>query len=178
MKRFIFLALYYGFAYWLPNSFSVMGGGKKIRAFCCRRIFKKCGKNINIERKAKFGSGRDIVIGDNSGIGIECTIAPGTVIGDNVMMAPQCLFLPSISHSFDSTEVPMCEQGTKENGPIVIEDDCWIGTRSIILPGRTVKQGSILAAGTVLVKDYPEYSIIGGNPSRLIRSRKSNETEQ
>lgn len=94
------------------------------------------------------------------------------------MMAPQCLFLPSISHRFDSTEVPMCEQGTKENGHIVIEDDCWIGTRSIILAGRTVKQGSILAAGTVLVKDYPEYSIIGGNPSRLIRSRKSNETEQ
>lgn len=178
MKRYFFLALYYCFAYWLPSSFSVMGGGKKLRALCCRHIFKKCGKNVNIERKAKFGSGKDIELGNNSGIGINCTIAPGTIIGENVMMAPECIFLPSVSHRFDSTEIPMCEQGTKENGNIVIGDDCWIGTRSIILAGRTVKRGSIIAAGTVLIKDYPEYSIIGGNPSRLIRSRKIDEVEK
>lgn len=88
------------------------------------------------------------------------------------MMAPQCYLLPSMSHKFDSIDVPMCEQGTKENGNIVIEDDCWIGLRCIINAGRTVKKGSILAAGSVLVKDFPEYSIIGGNPSILIKSRK------
>lgn len=80
MKRWFFLALYYGVAYWLPSSFSVLGGGKRLRAFCCRHIFKKCGKNVNIERKAKFGTGRDIELGDNSGIGIDCVVAPGTKI--------------------------------------------------------------------------------------------------
>ena len=165
-------------AFWLPSSFSPFGTvSKKFRQFCCRRLFKKCGKNINVERKARIGTGRNIEIGDNSGIGLECTIAPGTIIGNNVMMAPQCVFLPSITHRYDRTDIPMCKQGTKENGTIRIEDDCWIGTRSIILAGRTVKQGSIIAAGTVLVKDFPEYSIVGGNPSRLIRSRKSNDSE-
>lgn len=139
---------------------------------------QEVGRNVNIERKAKFGTGRDIELGDNSGIGIDCVVAPGTKIGNNVMMAPQCYLLPSMSHKFDSIDVPMCEQGTKENGNIVIGDDCWIGTRSIILAGRTVKRGSIIAAGTVLIKDYPEYSIIGGNPSRLIRSRKLDEVEK
>lgn len=90
------------------------------------------------------------------------------------MMAPQCIFLPSISHKFDSTEIPMCQQGTKDNGNIIIEDDCWIGIRTIITAGRRVRKGTIVAAGCVLVKDYPEYSIVGGNPSRLIKSRLEN----
>lgn len=178
MKRYFFLALYYGIAYWLPSSFSGLGGGRKLRAYCCRHLFKMCGKNVNVERKASFGSGRDIMLGDNSGIGVDCSIPVGTVIGKNVMMAPQCVLLQSSSHRYDSTDIPMCEQGTKENGKIIIEDDCWIGTRSIIIAGRTIKKGSILAAGTVLVKDFPEYSIIGGNPSVLIRSRKRDETKQ
>lgn len=86
-------------------------------------------------------------------------------------MAPQCYFLSSKSHSYNSVDIPMCQQGTKENGSIVVEDDCWIGLRCIITAGHTIKKGSIVAAGTVLVKDFPEYSIIGGNPSRLLKSR-------
>ena len=176
MKRAICLLLYYGIAYWLPNSYSVLGGGK-FRAFLCRRIFKKCGKNVSIERKAFFGSGRNVELGDNSGIGVGCTIPPSIKIGNNVMMAPQCFLLSSTSHRYDLVDVPMCQQGTKENGDIVIEDDCWIGLRSIVIAGRTIRRGSILAAGTVLVKDFPEYSIIGGNPSVLIKSRIDNHID-
>lgn len=92
-------------------------------------------------------------------------------------MAPQCFLLSSTSHRYDLVDVPMCQQGTKENGDIVIEDDCWIGLRSIVIAGRTIRRGSILAAGTVLVKDFPEYSIIGGNPSVLIKSRIDNHID-
>lgn len=87
------------------------------------------------------------------------------------MMAPQCIFLPPTSHRYDLIDIPMRDQGTKDNGIIIIEDDCWIGIRAIVTAGRTIKKGSIIAAGCVLVKDFPEYSIIGGNPSSLIRSR-------
>ena len=54
----------------------------------------------------------------------------------------------------------------------VIEDDVWIGRNVIMTPGRLIKKGSIIAAGCVLSKDFPEYSIVGGNPSKLIRIRK------
>ena len=54
---------------------------------------------------------------------------------------------------------------------VTIEDDVWIGQRVIILPGRTIAKGSVVGAGSVVTKDFPPYSIIGGNPARLIRSR-------
>ncbi len=58
-----------------------------------------------------------------------------------------------------------------EKKQTIIEDDVWIGRNVIFTPGRTVRKGSIIGAGCVLTKDFDEYTIIGGNPSRVIRSR-------
>lgn len=66
----------------------------------------------------------------------------------------------------------MIEQGISSDNKIVIEDDVWIGRSVMIMLGKTVKRGSIIAAGCVLTKDFPEYSIIEGIPSRLIKSLK------
>ena len=59
ISTFVCLVLYYGIAYWMPASCSLFGGTffKHLRAFLCRHIFLYCGKNVNIERKANFGSG-------------------------------------------------------------------------------------------------------------------------
>ena len=54
---------------------------------------------------------------------------------------------------------------------VVIEDDVWIGQRVIILPGVTIYKGCIIGAGAVVTKSFPPYSIIGGNPAKLIKSR-------
>jgi maltose O-acetyltransferase len=66
----------------------------------------------------------------------------------------------------------MISQGIDDKRITIIEDDVWIGQNVIFTPGRIVKEGSIIAAGCVLSNDFPEYSIIGGNPSKLIRSRR------
>lgn len=71
------------------------------------------------------------------------------------MMAPECYLLSSKSHEISRTDIPMCQQDEKDAGGIVIEDDCWLGLRSIVLAGRTLKIGSVLAAGCVLHKDPP-----------------------
>ena len=67
--------------------------GGVIRYALCKHIFKKCGKHVNIERKVFFASGIDIEIGDYSGIGINAHIPNGTIIGDYVMMGPNCFIL-------------------------------------------------------------------------------------
>jgi len=54
---------------------------------------------------------------------------------------------------------------------VVIEDDVWIGTNAIILPGRRLGKGSIIAAGAVVTRDVEPYAIVGGNPARLIKRR-------
>ena len=141
-----------------------------IRYHICKHIFKKCGKNVNIEKGANFGSGFGIEIGDNSGIGINAVIPSNTIIGNDVMMAPNC-FILQVNHKTDRTDIPMRLQGSTSPKQTIIEDDVWIGRNVTITPGRHIAKGSIVAACCVLTKDFPEYSIIGGNPGKLIRSR-------
>lgn len=167
----ICLALYYGFAQFLPksNTFFNVGGG--IRYCLCKHIFKKCGKHVNIERKAFFASGIDIEIGDYSGIGINAHIPNGTIIGDYVMMGPNC-FILDVNHKVSDVDTPMCFQGHVPKKITRIGNDVWIGRDVHMTPGRTIADGSIIAMGAVLTKDFPPYSIVGGNPAKLIKYRK------
>lgn len=167
IKKLFFLCIYYGFARYVANIF--MGG--KLRYWCCKHIFKSCGRNVNIERGAYFGTGVDIRIGNNSGLGINCWVPNNLTIGSDVIMGPNVTILDR-NHEFKRTDVSIGSQGSTERKPTIIENDVWIGCQVLMMPGRTIKQGSIIAGGCVLCKDFPEYSIVGGNPSRLIRSRK------
>ncbi len=166
------LVFYYLFLKYMPHATIPVIGPltERLKEICCRQIFKSCGKNVNIGRNARFGNGANIVIGNNSGIGMNAKVPNNIIIGNDVMMGLNVTIFGS-NHAFDRTDIPMLRQGYKTYPPVVIEDDVWIGSNVIILPGRTIKKGSVIAAGTVLTKDFPEYSIVGGNPSRLIKSR-------
>lgn len=176
LKKRFFKFLYYNFAIYLPRGTNRYFGwfGKIVRRYVCRHIFAYCGKDVNIERGARFGNGFRIQIGDNSGLGVNCVVPDGSIIGRNVMMGPNC-YIHARNHAFDRTDVPMIEQGYSKSKPIIIEDDVWIGRDVSIMVGRHISKGSIIAANCVLTKDFPEYSIVGGNPGKLIRSRR-NET--
>ncbi|MCX8131260.1 MAG: acetyltransferase [Clostridia bacterium] len=175
MKRimyYICLILYYFVARHLPGSDTVYSlGSKKIRRGICKQLFRKTGKNINIEHGAFFGSGRDIEIGDNSGLGVNCRVSGPLKIGDNVMMGPDVMIYTQ-NHNFDRTDIPMNSQGNSPKRDVVIGNDVWIGARSIILPGVKIGEGAIVAAGAVVTKDVEPYSIVGGNPARIIKFRK------
>lgn len=167
------LAAYYGFAQYLPNRYSKPFGpfGNWLRIVLAHAIFKKCGKVTSIGRKAYFGTGAGLEIGDFSSIGPDCVVPKNTVIGKYVMMAPEVHIVQN-NHRIDDVTVPMCFQGSvTDTPPTVIEDDCWIGVRTIFTPGHRIGRGSIVAAGSVVTKDVEPFSIVGGNPARLIRKR-------
>lgn len=138
-KKLLCLIMYYAFACYLPVSyFPVVGGFSKwLRYHLCRVIFCRCGKNVNIERLASFGSGLGIEIGDNSGLGIRCVIPANTVIGRDVMMGPNCYIL-GINHRFDDLDTPMNKQGHSQAKQCVIGDDVWIGRDVLMTPGRKI----------------------------------------
>ena len=92
------------------------------------------------------------------------------------MMGPRFVVQES-RHSFDRTDIPMALQNVLPPQQVIIEDDVWIGADVMAVGNRRVSGGSILAARTVLVKDFPPFSIVGGNPSRLIRCRKDEITK-
>ena len=142
---------------------------KSMRAFAVRMIVLRAGKQIDISKSAFFAS--SIEIGNCSGIGRNASLNGKIIIGDNVMMGPDVMMFTR-NHAFSRLDIPMNQQGTTEEKPIVIGDDVWIGARVIVLGGVTIGRGAILAAGSVVTKSVPEYAIVGGNPAKIIRFRE------
>ena len=170
IKKYIFLIIYKYLAQHLPPS-GESKISKNIRYFCCKNIFKSIGTKVNIEHKAYFGKGFNLVIGNNSGIGINCSVPENIIIGENVLMGPNVFIFGGTSHAFSNTAIPIKNQGSIKCRPVIIENDIWIGRQSAINEGRKIATGTIIAYGSVVTKDFPEYSIIGGNPAQLIRKR-------
>lgn len=104
-------------------------------------------------------------------MGINCTVCSDIVIGDNVMMGPKCFFL-TFNHAFKEKSRTIRSQGYQDRKKTVIGNDVWIGRECLFTPGRTVSDGTVVAARTVVCKDFESYSIIGGNPSRKIGQRE------
>ena len=173
LARGFFSFLYYSFAIFLPMP-GMPGGrlGHWLRRFCAYRMLKSCGVGLRVARGAKFGSGARLEIGDNSGLAENSWLLGDIKIGSYVMMAPEVVII-SYNHRFDDTEIPMMKQGAAESLPVVIGDDVWIGTRTTILPGVHVGSHAIIGACSVVTKDVPEWAIVGGNPAKVIRYRKS-----
>ena len=142
---------------------------KQIRRFLVRHFVTYAGNDINIEHGALFS--RHIRIGNNSSIGINAFIShPGVSIGDNVMMGRDVMIY-TVNHGHNLTDIPMIEQGKTEIRPVKIGNDVWIGARVIILPGVNIGDGVILAAGSVVTKDVPSYTIVAGTPAKIVKKK-------
>ena len=173
--RIFFLLLYYCFAQWLPNVDTKFWGkpSNYIRVLCVRKIFDYVGKNVNIGRRAYFGSGYDIRIGNRSNIGPYCNLPSNIHIGEDVIMGPNNFFFGSFTHCINDTSRPMIEQGLiKLNGRTIINDDIWIGLDCIFMPNIEIKSHSVIGARTVVTKNVPEWVIFAGNPGITRKKRK------
>lgn len=174
MKYYIHIFLYYSFFRYLPNTtFPLLGNTfRKMRSFICKKIFFKSGDNIDICKNVYFGSGHTLSIGNNSGIGPNSKIIQtDIIIGNDVMIGPELRVLGG-GHKFDSITIPMREQGLAPRSKLIIGNDIWIGEKVIITSKvKTIGNHSIIAAGSVVTKDVPEYAIVGGNPARIIKYR-------
>lgn len=109
-------------------------------------------------------------IGDNSGIGVNCELHGEVNIGNNVLMAPECIFY-TVNHEFSKVDVPIGMQGNSNMQPIVVGDDVWLGRRVMVMPGVSIGDHSIVAAGSVVTRNVPSYSIVGGVPAKVIKKR-------
>lgn len=109
----------------------------------------------------------DVVIGDYTRIGLNNTIIGPVTIGSHVNLA-QSIVVTALNHNFSDPKQYIDEQGVSTM-PVVICDDVWIGANAVILPGVTIGEHSVVAAGAVVTKDVPGGCIVAGVPAKIIK---------
>lgn len=138
--------------------------------------FKKTGKN--------FYCGRDLWVRPNTvSLGDFVFINNYAHLGVNdLQIDDYVMFGPNVSivggdHRFDVVGTPSRNTGRAESKPVVIQKDAWLGAGSIIVHGVTIGEGSIIAAGSLVINDVPPYTIYGGHPAKFIKNRFENKTD-
>lgn len=169
IKKLIGYLLYHFCFGWLPHY--QLGREwklcKKLRGFAVGLYVDACGKNVDVGRKVKLSA--RLRLGDRSSVGDFSHLQGDITIGNDVMMAPNCALIAD-NHRHDDLTRPMNTQGTVSQ-KIVIGNDVWIGYGVIILPGVTIGDGAICAAGAVVTKNVPACAVVGGNPAKIIKMR-------
>jgi putative colanic acid biosynthesis acetyltransferase WcaF len=109
-------------------------------------------------------AGEDVYVDRN----VNVYNAFGVTIGDRVVIS-QNSFLCSASHDYTDPRYGLI------GNRITIEDDSWIAADAFLAPGVTIGTGSVVGARAVVIKDVPPWSVVAGNPAKVIRDRKMNE---
>lgn len=111
----------------------------------------------------------DITAGDNCSFNTYSVVHGKVCMGNNVRIAPGAKIFGE-NHGFSDLDKPICTQPNTRKG-ITIGDDVWIGANAVVCDGVKIGAHSIVGAGAIVTKDVPEYSVVGGNPAKVIKSR-------
>ncbi|MDR6782493.1 acetyltransferase-like isoleucine patch superfamily enzyme [Pedobacter africanus] len=126
------------------------------------------GKGSIIEDFVTVNNGMgNVLIGDHSIIGIGSVLIGPVTVGNDVMLA-QNIVVSGLNHGYEDPDIaPSLQKDTVKQ--IVISDEVWIGANSVITAGITIGRHAVVGAGSVVTKDVPEYSVVVGNPARVVK---------
>lgn len=138
----------------------------RIRAYFYRRAGMSLPRSSSIHWRAEFYAPERVVVGRWCTIGDTAFLdgRSGLTIGDSVNLGSH-VSIYTRQHDVDSPD--FAEVG----GPVVIGDHAWVASHAIVLPGISIGEGAVVAAGAVVTKDVEPYTLVGGNPARPIRQR-------
>lgn len=150
------------------------------------KIHLQIGSNTHIRGELTiYPYGMGIRIGNNCYVGKNSVIRAGEkiFIGNNVLIAHNCTIMDTDSHEIDAEERAMSymlmlkeghpkQPGNVRTLPVIIKDNVWISYNVCVLKGVTIGEGAIIGAGSVVTKDVPAYSLVAGNPAKVIKYLK------
>ena len=145
----------------------------RVRIWLFGFTLKKLGKGTHIDFPVRFKGKKEIEIGDFVSINAYVHIwgHGGVKIGDRVLIAAHTA-ITSLTHDHSKPQMRFAPIISK---PVVIEDDAWIGSNSVIMPGVVVGKGAVIGAGSVVTKSVPPNAIVVGAPARILKYREITE---
>ncbi len=161
----------YGWRLYGRPLFRVRGANARI-CIGARLTARSCsdGNSIGVFQPViitAWGQNAQVHIGDDAALsGCSITAEERITIGNRVMIGAGVLIMDSDAHSLNPWK--RFAGGRGRTTPVVIDDDVFVGARAIVLKGVHVGKGAVIGAGAVVVKDVPDYTIVGGNPARPI----------
>lgn len=132
------------------------------------------GDDVIVSRNCVIqGKTGPVKLGNKVDIGCNTILTSGNgiYVGSSVLIAGNC-YIGGGRYVTDRTDIPMMEQGIFSKGPVVIEEDVWLGAGVTVLDGVKIGRGSIVGAGALVTKDLPAYSVAVGVPAKVVKSRK------
>jgi len=126
------------------------------------------GRNSIIESFSTVNNGvGDVIIGDRSKIGISNVVIGPIKIGNDCIFA-QNIVLSGLNHGYEDVNISPEDQPITAT-EIIVEDEVWIGANAVVVAGVTIGKHSVVAAGSVVTKDIPAFSVVGGNPAKILK---------
>lgn len=150
----------------------------RFKAWYLRQFGAIIGADFYMERGVTIRSPEKLVMGSHSGIGAlsVVTCGGGVTIGHYVMIGYGCRVM-SANHRV----LPVGQQfryAGHTTAPVTLKDGCWLGTNTIVLPGVTVGEGAVVAAGSLVTRDVADFSYVGGVPARFMFYREGYKRPQ
>lgn len=128
---------------------------------------------------AATGDNSKIVIGSNCGISCSTLYASMSItLGDYVNIGAGCKIMDTDFHPIGVSDRRLHVADQIKSAPIAIEDDVWLGGNTIVLKGVTIGKGSIIGAGSVVIRDIPPYSLAAGSPAKVVKKLEQIASEK
>lgn len=161
--RIVWKCVWMLFCRWTPQGIGLFYAW---RNFCLRCFGAKIGKRCHVYPGVRVWQPWMLEMDDDACLSneVECYSVDRITLGRNAIVSPGA-FLCTASHDIDSRTFDLT------HAPISIGDNAWVGARAIVLPGRVVGVGGIVAAGAVVTKDVGPSEVVGGNPAQFIKKR-------
>jgi maltose O-acetyltransferase len=137
-----------------------------------KAYLSQVGAGTSVQMGCRFLNGRKVYLGDRNVINFGCLFDGRHYqikTGSDVSIGPEATIL-TLGHD------PQSPEFTDKGGDVIIGDKVWIAYRAIILPGVTIGEGAVVGAGAVVTKDLEPYSIVAGNPAKVIKKLNPNVT--
>lgn len=177
LLRYELWAWYQTLFMWIPGRL-----GWILRRLLYRPFFGRAGQGWHIAEYSSIQRVQNFQIGHRCAVGRYDIINAigGVILGDYSGMGPFCQLITA-THNFRKQKNTGLTYGAQsrvlETAPIIIEENCWLGAGTVVLPGVRIGKNSVVAAGSTVHKDVPPYSMVGGVPARLIWKQSQEELE-